>query len=680
MTIDMSKYLGLFITESTEHLEALGRELVQVERERNPERIDAMFRHAHSVKGMAASMGFEGTATLAHRVEDLVDALRSDLSLLDREIVDLLLAAVDELIAQVRQAAEGKAPGDGSGLQQKLADKVAQLTGREPSPTRVAKVVVLPSAPESADQPTPPASTAPGPSGAEAPPARPPETGLGMPPRFSVKVRIAPSCQVPGVRAFLVHKRLSSLGNIFDLRPALEDLKAGRIADGLISLELETSAGEAGIAGVLKNVSEVEVVAVKPIVASASAPPPPAPPAAEITKIVGQETARTVRVRTELLDFFLDTVGELLLATARLREVSRAIGGTDEGPLRDAPQLEGEIDRLHGLVKDLHDKVMKARMTPLSVITDRLPRAARDIARRREREVDLVITGAEIELDRAIIDDLADPLLHILRNCIDHGIESPEDRVAAKKGLRGRVLVSVRRHRDRVVIEIEDDGRGMDPVKLKAAAVARGLITAEAAARMSDREAFMLCCLPGVSTARDVSEISGRGVGMDAVKRAVENVGGTLEIESERGRGTRFILRLPLTVAVVSLLKVAVGEEIYGLPIGKVQAVVELEPDKLSKSRDSLFLPHGGALLPVYVLSELLQVPAPPRIGVRPYVVTEGDTGKVALAVDSLLGQEESVLKALSRPLDLVGGLSGVTILGTGRPIFILDVPRLLAA
>jgi two-component system chemotaxis sensor kinase CheA len=478
------------------------------------------------------------------------------------------------------------------------------------------------------------------------------------------------------VRAFLVHRRLTSIGNVFDLRPALEDLKAGRIPDGQVSLEIETSQGEAGVRAALSNVPEVDLLSLKEIPLDA---PPPAPAAqamaaAEAPRAVGHEPQRTVRVRTELLDYFLDTVGELLLATARIREISKVL------PQGARPQLEEGVDRLHGLVKDLHDKVMSARMTPLAVIMDRLPRVARDIARRREREVDLVITGAEIELDRAIIDELSDPLLHLLRNCIDHGIESAAERIAAKKGPRGRVLISVRRQRDRVVVEMEDDGRGMDAAKLKATAVQRGLITEESAERMSDREAFLLACMPGVSTASDVSEISGRGVGMDAVKRTVENLGGALEIESEKGRGTRFTLRLPLTVAVVNLLLVQVGEEVFGLPIGKVLGACEVDGAALSRSREQRMLPWESSLIPVYGLEDLLDVSAPRRIGSRPYVVMEGDGGRVALGVDRLLGQEEAVLKALSRPLDLLPGLSGVTILGSGRPVFILDVPRLLAA
>ena len=888
MTMDMSRYLGLFISEATDHLEALGRDLVELEREGSSSAVDSMFRHAHSVKGMASSMGFEPIAILAHRVEDLVDAVRQDRGRLDRDLVDLLLTAADTMLAQVRSVAEGKPPEDASALLTQLSQRVTVMTGHAPAATRVAKVTAL--KPEGggsdSDEPegagsasggtassggagsatgggtgsatggtassggagsatggtassggsgsatggtgsaaggqgsgtatgsseagnsgtatvgtgsssgtassggagsasggsgagtsgTAPGGTSgssgtggsgssdpdgnpgggPGPSGGGGTGGSAPLSGSGSsgasqasgaggtahpglnitgpsgpglaltsahvattPPegthatvvplhgrratdadpaqrlspsdlanslkaaasapipeplaqRWAVRLRIAPTCQVPGVRAFLVHKRLTNLGTLVDLRPALEELKAGRIPDGNIQLELETPAGEAGIHAALKNVAEVEVVSVKPAVAAPVVPT--MVPVPDGGRAPADTASRTVRVRTELLDYFLDTVGELMLATARLREVGKVL------PENTRPALEEGVYRLHTLVKDLHDKVMTARMTPLSLITDRLPRAARDIARRKEREVDLVITGAEIELDRAILEELADPLLHLLRNCIDHGLESPEDRAAAKKGVRGRVLVAVKRARDRVIIELEDDGRGMDPAKLKNAAVSRGLLSPEAAARLTDREAFMLSCLPGVSTAKDITDISGRGVGMDAVKRVVENVGGTLEIDSERGRGTRFTLRLPLTVAVVHLLLVEVGEEVFGLPIAKVVGATEADGESLSRSRETALLPHGNSLLPVHSLDTLVGVPAPRKFGTQPFVVMDGDSGRVALAVDRLLGQEEVVLKPLSRPLDLLPGLSGVTILGSGRPVFILDVPRLLTA
>jgi two-component system chemotaxis sensor kinase CheA len=437
-------------------------------------------------------------------------------------------------------------------------------------------------------------------------------------------------------------------------------------------MQVETPNAEA-IKKALATVADLESVEVSRVEPKA-APARPPEPSPEAAKPVGAESTRTVRVKTEILDYFLDAVGELLLSTSRLREVSK---GVPEG--FQPPLLEG-VDRLRSIAKELHNKVMSVRMTPLSLITDRLPRAARDLARKKGREVDLVITGAEIELDRAILDELADPLLHILRNCIDHGLEEPAERERLGKEARGRIVVAARRERDRVLLEIEDDGRGMDAARLKAKAVERGLITAEAAAVMGDHEAWMLCCLPGISTAEAVTDVSGRGVGMDAVKRSVENVGGTLDLASTVGRGTRFTLRLPLTVAVVNVLLVGVGREVFGLPIAKVASVIETDPAALERSRGVPMLPCAGALLPVHPLGEMLQVPRRPPGGPRPHVVIEIDPGRVALEVDQLFGQEEAVLKPLSRPLDLVPGLAGVTILGSGRPIFILDVPRLLAA
>jgi two-component system chemotaxis sensor kinase CheA len=391
------------------------------------------------------------------------------------------------------------------------------------------------------------------------------------------------------------------------------------------------------------------------------------------TRVVGQEPPRTVRVKTELLDEFLDLAGELLLATAGVREVGRSL------PEDPRATLNASVDRLHGLVRGLHDKVMEARMTPLSVITDRLPRAARDIARRRGREIELSIAGSEVQLDRAIVDELNDPVLHLLRNALDHGIEPPEERRMRGKPPRGTVKLSVRRVSDRVVLDVEDDGRGMDVERLKSVAIERGLITVDEAKGLGEREALLLSTAPGVSTATTVTDISGRGVGMDAVKRAVEAVGGTLEIISRKGAGTIFRLSLPLTVAMVNLLLVSVGDDVYGLPIAKVAGVVELPRTSLSHSQDLPVLQFGASVVPVYELSVVLGVPGRPHevAAPSPFVVVETDEGRVALAVDGLMGQEEVVLKALRKPLDQVRGLAGVTVLGSGRPVFILDVSRL---
>jgi len=641
MSAETSKYLGLFVSEATEHLEALTADLVQLEKEPTRQAVESTFRHAHSIKGMAASMGFAATAALAHRLEDLIQLVQRDGSQLTRELGDLLLSAADALLADVRCAEKGEPIATHHELEAKLSAQLSLLSSASGRPH------------------TKPST----------PPSRLSRVGPAR--RFAIRVQISPSCQQPGARAFVALKHFSKLGDILELKPAMQELRSGHIPDGVLSFELESPADEPAIRAALTSLPEVElssVVAQKKSVWGQQQPAPLSQPAAN-----SSDNSRTVRIKTELLDYFLETVGELSLATARIREIGKTL------PPPVQPTLEEGVGRLHGLVKDLHDKVMSARMTPLSTVTDRLPRAVRDLARRRDRNVELVVSGAEVELDRTILDNLSEPILHILRNCVDHGIESPDERRAANKSEMGRVAISVRRERDRVSLEIEDDGRGMDGAKLAQSAVAKGLLSAEAAERLSEREALMLCCLPGVSTAANVSEISGRGVGMDAVKRALEELGGTLELHSQAGVGTRFTLQLPLTVSMVNLMLVAVGREIVGLPVAKVLSALELPASDILKTGEAGFLPHSKGLLPVHPLSQLLGFPSGDAPATRPYLVMEGDQGRVALAVDRLLGQEEAVLKTLTRPLDLVPGLVGVTILGTGRPVFILDVPRLLA-
>ncbi len=638
--VDMSRYLGLFVAEAGEHLEALSRDLVALERQVAPETVDSLFRHAHSVKGMAASMGLEAIATLAHRVEDLVEALRSDAGSWEQSLVDLMLEATDTMEAQVRAAGASETLPLPSALLGRLAEAVRVRTGQPPKPTRVARAVLMPPSVDSAPAPLPPV---PGPGA------------------LDVQAQVRPSSASPGARAFLVYRKLAALGTLLDVQPPLEELRAGALPEGRFTIAVEAQGGEAAVRRMLEGLPDVEVLSVAPYRSR--------PGALAETPL---EATRSVRVRTELLDDFLELAGELLLATARLRELGRRLGEAQR------PALEEGVDRLHSLAKEMHGRVMGARMTPVAVLTDQLPRAVRDVARRRSREVDLVVEGADIELDRAILDVLAEPLLHVLRNAIDHGIEDAAERIAAGKPSRGRVGVTVRRVRDRVNIDVADDGKGMDAEALCASAVARGVLSAEAAARLPRSEALLLACLPGISTARDVSDISGRGVGMDAVKRAVERVGGTLELASQAGQGTCITFRLPLTVAVLQLLLVQAGGEVLGLPITKVLAAVQAEPPAVDANTGTQLLRHDKALVPVHGLARLLGFADTAAAGERPYVVMEAEPGPVALAVDVLVGQEEVVLKALSRPLDQVPGLAGVTILGTGRPVFILDVPRLL--
>jgi two-component system chemotaxis sensor kinase CheA len=486
-------------------------------------------------------------------------------------------------------------------------------------------------------------------------------------------VEIAGTCPVPAVRAFLVVKKLGALGAVVTSKPAVDDLRAGRIPGKKLEVLLETAESLQSVERALAQISDISSVTIRePEELSAPAAAQPAPAARDDRA----EASRTVRVRTEILDGFLDAVGELILATARIRETGKTL--LPQQAIR-AP-LDESVDRLHAIVKDLHDKVMTVRMTPLALVTERLPRVARDVARKLGKQVEVEVRGAEIELDRAILDELSDPLLHVLRNAVDHGIEPPHVRVLAGKPATGKVVVQARRERDRVILDVGDDGKGMDPAKLRAAAVASGALTEAQAAAMGDREALLLACLPGLSTAGTVTDVSGRGVGLDAVKRSVETIGGTIELESVPGAGSRITFRLPLTVAVQPVLLVRVGDEVLGLPIAKVHGAAQVEMSRLDRSRGAPVLSYAGDLVPVHDLTHLRGFPRDAARDDRAVVVAEGGDGRVGLAVDALLGQHEAVLKPLGVPLDAIPGLSAVTVLGNGRPVFILDVQRLLAA
>ncbi|HEX7489964.1 MAG TPA: Hpt domain-containing protein, partial [Anaeromyxobacteraceae bacterium] len=494
----MAKYLGLFVSEAGDHLAKLGAELVHLEaaREDGPQvaaLVDGLFRHVHSLKGMAASMELEGTAALAHRAEDLVEPFRRRGQAPDPESVDVLLAAIDGLGALVQRAAGGESGEADPALLARVTAAAERARRGEPAGRE------------------------------ETPPAVAP-----LHRAVEVEVEVSPSCPVPSVRAFLVVKKLCRLGELVRATPGLEDLKAGRLPERRLALVLATAEPLAEVERALAQISDLAAVKVREVLSPASPPAPMAPPvrspAADPPRPA--EAVRTVRVRVDLLDSFLDAVGELILSTSRLREIGRAL------PEAHRPPLEDGVDRLHATVKDLHDKVMAVRMTPLAAITDRLPRTARDLARRVGKQVEVEVRGAEIEIDRAVLDELGDPLMHLVRNAVDHGLEGPAERLEAGKSATGHLTLSARRERDRVLIEVADDGRGMDPGRLRRAAVERGALTASAARALGDREALLLACLPGVSTAPEVTELSGRGVGLDAVKKSVEALGGALEIDS----------------------------------------------------------------------------------------------------------------------------------------------------
>jgi two-component system, chemotaxis family, sensor kinase CheA len=378
----------------------------------------------------------------------------------------------------------------------------------------------------------------------------------------------------------------------------------------------------------------------------------------------------TVRVRTELLDHLVNLTGELITNKHRLLNIGRELGSA---PLNEA------VTETSKLLRALHDEVMKVRLMPFDAICDRFQRSVRTLAKRSGKELHFELEGREIGLDRGTLESLIDPLNHMLRNAVDHGLEGSAERIAAGKPARGEMKLSVTRDRDRVLITVSDDGRGMEPQRMIAAAIRKGLITPEEAALLSPRQALMLACIPGFSTAREVTDISGRGVGMDAVNASIQRLGGSLTIESEPGSGTRFHLRLPMTVAIIHALLVQCGATKGAVPVSAVLRTVELRRDQVTTIGKRQVFYLDDEAIPLLSLNRILGLPLG-RFpdGIVPLFVTEAKGRRVGIVVDRLLGQHELFIKPLGRPLSKLQGVGGGAILGDGEVVTLLEVADLL--
>jgi two-component system chemotaxis sensor kinase CheA len=613
--MDMSKYRGMFLSETQEHLRSMASLIVTLEK--NPtdrEGIASLFRAAHSIKGMAASMGYEQTAQLAHHLEDLMDGFRKG-GAVSAAAIDRLLAGVDLL----------------EGL---LEDVAAEQPEREVGAFLAAAVAAAEKEPE-------PVPLAPAPTAMPAAPL----PGRGRP--LQVSVELATDAAAPAARALLLLRELGRLGTLQDSIPSEEELRQGG-AVRCLEAWLLTEESPGRIQEELAAMADVERVSL----------------AVDRRREQGRpsqrdEGGRTVRVRTELLDRFINLTGELITNRYILQTAFRETRWTEAGEA---------LDQLRRLIADLHHHVLQVRMMPLESITGRLPRLVRDLCRKSGKNVELRVAGEEVELDRAILEELADPLVHLVRNAVDHGIEAC-----------GAVSVRAWREKDLVLLEVADDGRGMDPVAIRRKALEKGMVTPAQAKAMLDRDILQLVCRPGFSTAAEITETSGRGVGMDVVKTAVENLGGVLDIQSEPGRGTRFLLKLPLSVAIIQILLVECAGHTVGIPITRVLRTLDVAREDVRSSGRQMVISFEEEMVPLLSLRKMLQLPARPSSGGSlPVVVVEGRRRKVGLVVDRLVGQREVFVKSLAFPLDRLPGVHGATVLGDGSVIFIIDPQSLL--
>ena len=657
MPMDLTKYLGLFLSEARERLAAMEKVLVALDRTPGVGQaaaVDEFFRGAHSIKGMAASMGYQATTALSHALEDLMDPVRSGSAPLTRGTIDLMLAGLDQLreLVDSVDANAGKEKGDAAVLVEKIRES------RASAPLTPVAAKKTPAAEKPAEAKTAPDTKAPVVASA-------PDGGEPTGPTVTVQVEIAATSRTPAVRGYLVHKRLSELGQIVRMVPSLDDVKRGNF-DRKMLIELAGAPEEDAIRAKVAGIPEVVRVEIRKVGDATNA----AEPKSDV--IIIPKTDRFVRIPAGLLDTLIDGVGEILTLRHALREEALRANSTR--------LLEG-VTRLERIAQEMHRGALSARLSPMESIVERMPRTAREVARISGKEVDIDISGGDIEIDRAILEEIHGPLVHVVRNAVDHGLETPEERVAAGKPARGRLQIRITREKDFVTIAVSDDGRGMDPNKLRAAAVRKGLLDDARASALDDREALRLICLPGFSTAASVTEISGRGVGMDVVKTTVEGFGGEFEIESAVGRGSMILMRLPRTIALVQVLLAHTGEEMYAVPLNKILRSIEVSADDVKSVPKGSAIEVNNELIPMRPLAEALGRPVAARLTgdlrIRALVV-EGRGKKAALAVDEISGVQEVVVKPLGMPLRRIEGVAGITRVGDGRPVFLLDPQKLL--
>ena len=654
--MDMSKYKSLFLSDTGEHLNDMEGELVQLEQQPgDKERIHEVFRHLHSIKGMASSMGYDEMASLAHRLEDLMDYHREHGVAVKSEEVDFLLRGLDEFRKQLKAITEDR-PLDEVPFD--LVEGVDRLTRRMKTVEKAEKKAPAPLVSRVPSVPIQDAEAA------------------GV---YLVKANISADCSVPSVRAYLIYRRRAELGEITHSDPSVDDMRAGKFQGRALRFRLVTDRGAAEIRRLMATFAELESLAIQldpdaPVPAAAPPQPAQTPPRAQArtqTSVPEPTKTASVRVRTDLLDFFVDSVGELITLRSYLEDLSERI---------DSPALNEGVQRLTKVVRRLQDRVMEVRMVSASMLTQRLPRVGRDIAKSRGKRIQFVIEGEDVELDRALVESLDTPVLHLLRNAVDHGIESPEERLAAGKPQEGLVRLAIARRQDRVSLTLSDDGRGIDPEKVLAKAKKVGLVPPDKKL-VQAKEVADLIFRPGFSTGEDVTDISGRGVGLDAVRATLTGLGGRVSVQSEPGRGPTFELDLPLTLAILQVLLVETGEHMLALPASRVLRAHSVRPEQIVGSPGAQEIVLGGKTLPLVGLVGLLEgdgkSPQHSPI-VESVLVGEGEAPLVALGVERITGHREVVLKTVGTLLRNLGPFAGSTVLGDGRPVLILDVDQII--
>lgn len=682
--MELNQYMGMFLEESREHLQTLNQCLLDLENDpANLSVLDEIFRSAHTIKGMSATMGFTSIAELTHEMENVLDLLRKAEMKADHNVIDILFKCVDTLEQQV----ECVSNNEDSGADIKpLIKRLQNLVHGNPAPEQ-----------EEAEAATP---AVPGTTTIEMN-----ETDLklvqaaqnqGMR-AYEITVRLKEGCLLKSARAYMVMRTLDDLGDVLKSIPPVDELEkenfdfqfqvlavSDRDADKIRAELLSISEIEEVEVGLCDTVRVEQITSAAVIEKNAEAPKmvslDVSAKAATEHPIANQQhpssekkmkSGQSVRVDIDRLDTLLNLVGELVINKTRLEQI---------GLTHRLSDLVETIEQMDRITTDLQAVVMKVRMVPVGQVFNRFPRMVRDLSHDLKKEVNLIIQGEETELDRTVIDELGDPLVHLLRNSLDHGLEPPAERQAKGKNPVGEVRLIARHEGNNVIILVEDDGKGINPEFIKSKALQKGLITAAEAEKLDINEAIRLLFLPGFSTADVVTDVSGRGVGMDAVKTKIESLGGTVDIETKINEGSKFKIKLPLTLAIIQALLVKVCEEIYAVPLSSIDSTINITPGDIKTIQNQEVILLRGQIIPIIRLSEKLNVPTQSNADQEELfvVIVHMGSQKAGVIVDTLIGQQEIVIKSLGKLLSGIKIIAGATILGNGQVALILDVGSLI--
>lgn len=656
--MEMSDLLNIFLEEAEEQLQRLDDGILQLEKQPDDsEVLKEVFRAAHTLKGSSATMGFTELANLTHAMENLLDNLRNGAAKATPETVDLLLASIDALRTLVEQVSQGeKADLDTTELVQQLK---AACQAQADDPTNKASAVE----PTNAD------------------------CVSSDPNLLTLKLKMSEDCLMPSVRAFMIYNAISSLGTVVSADPPQDQLDAIQ-AGQMVVIAFEPSQGVEPVIAALNGLSEVDLIEYnspgQPEQKTVKEKPEVSVPASEQKSpaATGEHNAKamqTVRVSVDRLDTLMNLVAELVIDRTRVSQIESEMSLKYESD--ELVQNLGETAvHIGRVVSELQEHIMKVRLLPVEQVFNRFPRMVRDLSRRAGKDIELVLVGQETELDRSILEDLVDPLTHLLRNSVDHGIESPEERKAAGKAAKAQVTLAAKQEENRIIIEVEDDGKGISLDKVKSAALKKGVVSEEMLSRMSDEDALQLIFASGVSTAEKITDISGRGVGMDVVRNNIQGLSGNIEVFTEPGHGSKFKISLPLTLAIIQSLVTGVGDQVFVIPLSAVAETFRCDTNEIRYIDGSPAINFRGSVLPLMnlgmVFGSIRQWDLSTTESVTFVVVNTGAL-KVGLVVDRLIGEQEVVIKSLGSFLGNMQGIAGATILGDGRVALIVDVAGL---